>query len=76
MIMNEIIINKSDKDKLLNPKAVSQLLGITEDTLAVWRCNKTYNLPYIKIGRSVKYKQSDIDSFIESRRQVIHESNF
>ena len=58
MIMNEIIINKSDKDKLLNPKEVSQLLGITEDTLAVWRCNKTYNLPYINQNKkeTLKFK--------------------
>ena len=56
--MNEIIINKSDKDKLLNPKEVSQLLGITEDTLAVWRCNKTYNLPYINQNKkeTLKFK--------------------
>lgn len=65
-----------DKNKLLNPKEVSEILGVSEETLSVWRCNKTYNIAYIKVGRLVKYKQCDVDSFIESRRQVIHESNF
>lgn len=65
-----------DKGKLLNPREVSEILGVSEETLSVWRCNKTYDIPYIKVGRLVKYKQCDIDSFIESRRQVIHESNF
>jgi predicted DNA-binding transcriptional regulator AlpA len=66
----------ADKNKLLSPRDVSEILGVSEETLSVWRCNKTYDIPYIKVGRLVKYKQSDIDSFIESRRQVIHEGNF
>jgi hypothetical protein len=33
--------------------------------LAVWATTKRYNLPFIKIGRKVYYRRSDLDKFIE-----------
>ena len=42
-------------------------LGVTTGTLAVWACSKRYKLPYVKIGRLVKYRKSDLDAFISSR---------
>jgi len=54
-------------DKLLNRREAAELLGTTEGTLAVWTCNKRYNLPVVKVGRLVKYKLSDLITFIEGR---------
>lgn len=54
-------------DKLLTPKEASTYLGVKENSLAVWRLTKRYNLQFIKIGRLVKYRKSDLDSWIESR---------
>lgn len=53
--------------KLLTPAQTAELLGISVETLAVWRCKKRYNLPYVKVGRSVKYRETDVHQFIESR---------
>lgn len=50
--------------KLLTPDQVADLLGVTEHTLAVWRCEKRVNLKYIKCGRLVRYRTSDVDAFI------------
>ena len=55
--------------KLLTPRDVSDLLGITIHTLAVWRCEQRYNLPYIKAGRLVRYRREDVDEFIERQRR-------
>ncbi len=52
---------------LLTRKQAAEYLGITPRTLAVWACVKRYGLPYVKIGRLVKYRRSDLDSFIEHR---------
>jgi hypothetical protein len=54
-------------DKLLNRREAAELLGTTEGTLAVWTCNKRYNLPVVKVGRLVKYKLSDLITFIDNR---------
>ena len=52
---------------LLTPDQVSDLLGVTTHTLAVWRCETRYYLPYVKMGRLVRYKETDVHEFIESR---------
>ncbi|MFQ2613048.1 hypothetical protein ACK3ZS_19930 [Aeromonas caviae] len=36
-------------------------------TLAVWRSTGRYNLPYLKVGRLVKYRISDLAEFLASR---------
>lgn len=53
--------------KLLTPAQAAELLGISVDTLSTWRCKKRYDLPYVKVGRSVKYREDDVHAFIESR---------
>ena len=54
---------------LLTKEQVSDILGITVGTLAVWRTTKRYNLPYVKTGRLVRYREVDVDNFINSRLQ-------
>jgi excisionase family DNA binding protein len=53
--------------QLLTTKQVSKLLGISEQTLAIWRSNKRYSLAYVKVGRYVRYRLSDVMSFVQSR---------
>lgn len=57
-------------EKLLSRREASAFLGLTEGTLAVWACTKRYELPYVKVGRLVKYRYSDIITFLEKRTQV------
>ena len=53
--------------KLLSAKETAEILGVTEATLATWRCLCRYNLPWIKVGRLCKYSREDLERFIESR---------
>jgi hypothetical protein len=39
-------------------------VSVSEQTLAIWKCTGRYNLPTVKIGRLVKYRQADLDQFI------------
>ena len=52
-------------EPLLTPKETSRILGVTTDTLAVWRCRKRYALPFIKVGRKVMYRPADINRFLK-----------
>jgi hypothetical protein len=54
-------------EKLLTSNQAADFLGISHGTLDVWRCNKRYSIPYIKIGRLVKYKMSDLINFLDDR---------
>jgi len=38
----------------------AEFLGVKSQTLSVWRSAKRYNLPYLKIGRNVRYRLSDL----------------
>jgi len=53
---------------LLSPKEAADYLHTTEGNLAVWRCVKTVNIPYHKIGKSVRYRLDDLERFVESCR--------
>ena len=54
---------------LIDDIATGKILGIETSTLAVWRSTKRYALPYIKVGRLIRYRESDVEAFIESRVQ-------
>lgn len=53
--------------KLLNSTQAANYIGVAPGTLEVWRSTKRYNLPYIKVGRLVKYRKESLDAFLESR---------
>lgn len=57
----------SQRINLLTPHEVSDILGISVETLNVWRATNRYKLPYVKAGRLVRYRMSDVDNFINSR---------
>lgn len=54
-------------ERLLTEDEAAELLAIKPQTLSVWRTNKRYALKYVKCGRLVRYKLSDVQAFIESR---------
>lgn len=51
--------------KLLTPKEAAAYLQVTVGTLAVWRTTQRYPLAYIKVGRSVRYREADVLAFLE-----------
>jgi len=60
--------HKLPPEALLDRKTAAKYLGISPGTLAVWACTRRYpNLKHIKVGRSVKYRRSDLDKFLEER---------
>ncbi len=54
-------------ESLLTQEQAAEILGVTPGTLSVWRCTKRYNIPYIKVGRLVRYRKSALDAFLDLR---------
>jgi hypothetical protein len=54
---------------LLSREETAALLGVQTNTLAVWALHQRYALPYVKVGRRVKYRLSDVLCFIEKNVQ-------
>jgi Helix-turn-helix domain len=53
---------------LLDPKETGAILNKSQQTLAWWRCSKRYNLPFLKIGGRVMYREDDVLRFLASCR--------
>ncbi len=53
---------------LVDQAAAAEILQVKPNTLTNWRCTKRYSIPYIKIGRCVRYRVSDLLAFVERRR--------
>jgi len=52
---------------LVDDKAAAEILDTTPGTLSVWRSTGRYALPFVKVGRKVRYRVSDLEAWIEKR---------
>jgi len=55
------------ESKLLTPTEAADFLQIEKQTLAVWRCNARYGLPFLRVGRSVRYSRAALERWLASR---------
>ena len=62
-----------DAESLLTREEAADFLRIKTQTLAMWASTRRYDLPYYTVGtKSVRYKQSDLNRFVEN--QVVGEA--
>lgn len=54
-------------ERLLTREETAEILGVKPQTLAAWHSTRRYPLPVVKVGRSARYRPSDVQRFIESR---------
>jgi excisionase family DNA binding protein len=60
-------------NRLLSREEAAEYLGVKPQTLAVWAITGRYQLPMVRVGRRVKYRQGDLDSWLK-KRTVTHTS--
>lgn len=63
------VLKHQSTDPLLSPPEAAAYLGVSKDTLSVWRCTSRYNIQFVKVGRLVKYRKSALDDFLTRRTQ-------
>jgi len=57
-------------EELLTTRRAAPLLGMAAQTLVAWRClRRPDQPPYVRIGRSVRYRPSEIRRWMESRQR-------
>ncbi len=52
-------------DALTNTEGASSLLSIPTATLIKWRSTGEVRIPYVRIGRQIKYRTKDLRAYIE-----------
>ena len=53
------------QEGLMDPHTLAEYLGVSVLTLADHR-TRGFGCPYIKIGSAVRYRRSDVDSWLEA----------
>ena len=66
---------KIEEGELINPVQAAKIIGVKPSTLAIWRCYRTYDLPFYRAsnGKRVFYKEAEVWAFVENRRKKLAE---
>lgn len=54
-------------ERLLTTKEVGRLLQVSTSTLCKWRVSKREVLPFLKLGRAVRYRVSEVEAYLKTR---------
>lgn len=57
--------------QLLTTAQAADYLATKPHTLEIWRCTRRYALPYIKVGRNIRYRRDDLDAFLQARTEGV-----
>lgn len=63
MQKQDVIEQLEQRERLLNQDKVAEILGVSPKTLEYWRW-KNLGPRFIKVGKLVRYLESDIQGFI------------
>lgn len=55
---------QAQSNLMLDTDAAANYLGLQKTTLETWRSTKRVELPYVRLGRAIRYRQTDLDSFL------------
>ena len=56
-----------DRKRYLTASEVAEITSLSKETLAQWRSQKR-GIPYLKIGRTVRYDPVEVKSYLEGCR--------
>ena len=73
-MFDDLLKGFNPDDRLLRARQAAEMLGLSPQTLALWRCRRNNghtapDLPWVKVGRrSIRYRLSDLKKFIDLNR--------
>lgn len=64
---NVAAILRPKNTDLVDEAEAAEILDLAPGTLSVWRSTGRYGIPFIKIGRKVRYSRTALAAWLESR---------
>ena len=55
---------------LVDEAEAADILDVMPGTLSVWRSTGRYSIPFIKVGRKVRYSRTALTAWLESRTRT------
>ncbi len=68
------LIRQNGLHDLLTPDQVAAITGLSKETLAQWRSQRR-GIPYLKVGRAVRYDPVDVQQYLAGCRVSVSEPN-
>ena len=56
-------------DPLLTEAQAAEFLDLQPGTLQTWRSTGRYSLPFVKVGRLIRYRSSALEAWIKARER-------
>ena len=54
--------------QLLTPQQTANLLSVSKQTLAAWRCREPERLAWVEVSpRCIRYRAEDVQAFVSKR---------
>lgn len=63
------LVGAQTNTDLIDEREAAQILNVSPGTLSVWRCTGRYGLPFVKVGRLVRYSRKSLDAWLAGRTQ-------
>jgi Helix-turn-helix domain len=54
-------------ERLLTENDAAKILDVKPNTLAIWRMTGRHNLPYVRVGRNIRYRMSHLIALLDCR---------
>lgn len=67
---NVAAILRPKNTDLVDETEAADILDVVPGTLQVWRSTGRYSIPFIKVGRKVRYSRTALNAWLESRTRV------
>lgn len=55
---------------LVDETEAAEILDLAPGTLSVWRSTGRYSIPFIKVGRKVRYSRTALNAWLDSRTRT------
>lgn len=67
---NVAAILRPKNTDLVDETVAAEILDLAPGTLSVWRSTGRYGIPFIKVGRKVRYSRTALNAWLESRTRT------
>ena len=61
----KLLMSEYKPTQLVPQEVVAEMLGLKPATLSQWRWIGDKRLPWVKLGKAVRYKLSDVEDYID-----------
>lgn len=62
------LVSLNEPENLIDELEAASRLGLSPYTLRSWRQRKTGKLPFYKLSKSIRYRESDVIDLLENSR--------